>query len=66
MPVLIGPIMASNQRQVFTVARFLTLIATSALMLAFISSLVLLIRGIPVHKDEPATLLRRGKRALVH
>jgi len=58
MLVLIGPIMASTQRRAFTVARILTLIATSALTLALISSLVLLIRGLPAHRDEPATLLR--------
>lgn len=58
MAALMVPILASHQRRSYTVARWLTFVATGALTLALMTSLFLLIQGLPHHKDEPATLLR--------
>jgi uncharacterized membrane protein len=58
MLVLMGPILASHRERAYRVARALTFVATTALTLALIASLVLLIGGLPHHKDEPAALLR--------
>lgn len=58
MAVLMVPILASHQRRSYTVARWLTFVATGALTLGLMASIFLLIQGLPHHKDEPATLLR--------
>jgi uncharacterized membrane protein len=58
MCVLMGPILASHHERAYRVARVLTFVATAALTLALVASLILLILGIPQHKDEPAALLR--------
>jgi len=58
MIVLMVPIMASHRRRIYELARTLTFVATVALSLALVASLVLLIDGILRHKDDPATLLR--------
>jgi len=58
MAVLMVPILASHKRGSYTVARWLTFVATGALTLALMVSLVLLIEGIPKHKDTPEALLR--------
>jgi len=58
MFLLMGPILVSHYKRAYRVARVLTFVATAALTLALIASLVLLIQGIPYHKDNPAALLR--------
>ena len=58
MVVLLVPIMASHQRRRYAVARALTFVAASALTLALIASLALLIQGLPAHRDKPEELLR--------
>ncbi len=58
MGLLLIPIMASHKRGSYAIARSLTFIATSALTLALIASLALLIQGLPKHKDTPEALLR--------
>ncbi len=57
MGVLVIPIMAWHRRGFYTLARSLAFVATSALTLALIASLVLLIKGLPSHKDTPQELL---------
>ncbi len=58
MGLLLIPIMASHKRGSYTLARGLTFVATGALTLALMVSLVLLIQGLPKHKDTPESLLR--------
>jgi uncharacterized membrane protein len=62
LPVVMGllliPIMASHKRGSYALARSLTFVAAGALTLALIASLVLLIQGLPQHKDTPESLLR--------
>jgi len=55
--VLLVPIVFSHQTGRYNLARVLTFIAIAALTLALISSLALLISGLPSHKDPPRTLL---------
>jgi len=55
--VLLIPIVFSHQTGRYNLARVLTFIAIAALTLALISSLALLISGLPSHKDPPRTLL---------
>jgi hypothetical protein len=56
--VLLVPISESHRRGMHVLARNLTFIASGALTLALITSLALLITGLPDHKDAPAALLR--------
>jgi hypothetical protein len=56
--VLLIPIMYSNHRGHYNVARILTFTATAVITGAMIASLGLLISGIPKHLDPPETLLR--------
>lgn len=58
MAVLMVPILASHQRRSYTVARWLTFVATGALTLGLVASIFLLITGLSHHRDEPAALLR--------
>lgn len=58
MALLLIPILASHGRGWLQAARVLTFAAVGALTLALITSLALLIQGLPGHKDNPATLLR--------
>jgi hypothetical protein len=62
LPVLIAGlavlVLASHRRGFYDVARVLTFAAIIALALALITSLALLIGGLPAHKDRPAELLR--------
>ena len=55
---LMVPILASHQQRAYTAARWLTFVATGALTIALMTSIFLLIQGIPHHKDDPAALLR--------
>jgi uncharacterized membrane protein len=56
--VLLLPIIYSNHRGHYNVARILTFTATGVITCAMIASLGLLISGIPKHQDPPETLLR--------
>jgi uncharacterized membrane protein len=56
--VLLLPIIYSNHRGHYNVARILTFTATAVITCAMIASLGLLISGIPKHQDPPETLLR--------
>jgi hypothetical protein len=56
--VLVAIVMASRLTGLNALARVLTFIAVAALTLALIASLVLLIQGLPGHKDKPQELLR--------
>ncbi len=58
MALLVIPITAWHKRGYYNLARALTFVATAALTLALIVSLVLLISGLPSHRDTPASLLR--------
>jgi hypothetical protein len=58
MGVLVAIVMASHRTGLYALARVLTFIAVAALTLALIASLVLLIQGLPGHKDKPQELLR--------
>lgn len=58
MGLLLIPILASHKRGSYNMARSLTFVASSALTLGLMVSLVLLIGGIPKHKDTPEALLR--------
>lgn len=55
--VLLVMVLASHRRGLYALARTLTFVAVVALTLALIASLVLLIQGLPGHKDKPAELL---------
>jgi hypothetical protein len=56
--VLLIPINITYYRGRYNVARILTFGANVALTIGLISSLALLIQGLPHHKDPPGTLLR--------
>jgi hypothetical protein len=56
--ILLIPIIFSNHRGHYNVARMLTFAATGAITVAMIASLGLLIQGLPRHLDSPQTLLR--------
>lgn len=62
LPVVIAALLVvvlpSHRRGLHAQARWLTLLAIAALTLALITSLALLIQGLPAHKDQPAELLR--------
>ena len=55
--VLLIPIVFSHRTGRLGVARVLTLVVIVVLALSLITSLALLIAGLPKHKDPPATLL---------
>jgi hypothetical protein len=56
--VLLIPIVESNRRGNFKVARILTFTANGVITLAMITSLFILIRGLPLHSEPPSVLLR--------
>lgn len=56
--VLLIPIIFSNHRGHYNVARILTFAATGLITFAMVASIALLIEGIPKHLDSPQTLLR--------
>src|SRR5215469_8695856 len=56
--VLLIPLIYSNHRGHYNVARILTFVATGIITFAMVASLVLLVTGIPKHLDPPQTLLR--------
>jgi uncharacterized membrane protein len=58
MATLMIPILASHHRGWLELARILTFAAVGTLTAALVTSLALLIQGLPGHKDNPATLLR--------
>src|SRR5690242_9614235 len=62
LPVIIAALLVvvlpSHRRGLHSLARWLTLLAITALTLALVTSLALLIQGLPAHKDRPAELLR--------
>lgn len=62
LPLVIGVLLVPSimwyRRRVFRVVRVLTFVATGALTLGLVASIVLLIAGIPNHKDDPVVLLR--------
>lgn len=56
--VLLIPIVVSHQRGRYDVARIFTFAANSVITAAMIASLIILIHGLPQHRDPPKTLLR--------
>jgi uncharacterized membrane protein len=56
--LLVIPSIASHRGQRYIMARNLTFLAVASLTLALITSMALLIKGLPQHKDNPTTLLR--------
>lgn len=56
--VLLIPISITYYRGRYNVTRILTFGANAAITVALIGSLILLIQGMPHHRDPPATLLR--------
>ena|SRR5215469_8369997 len=56
--ILLIPLIYSNHRGHYNVSRILTFAATGVITAAMITSLALLIDGIPKHLDPPQTLLR--------
>lgn len=56
--VLLVVVMATHSKGLSEWARWLTFAAVVALTLALITSLALLIQGLPAHKDRPTELLR--------
>jgi len=56
--VLLIPVIVTYQRGIYHVTRILTFVATGAITLAMIASLVFLIQGIPLHREPPLVLLR--------
>ena len=56
--VLLIPIVFSYHRRRYDVTKILTFIALGVITLALIGSLVLLVVGLPNHKDPPSILLR--------
>lgn len=62
LPVVVAAlsvlVLATHRRGLYAWARGLTFAAIAALTLALITSLALLIQGLPGHKDKPADLLR--------
>ncbi len=55
--VLVIPIVFTYQLGHYNITRILTFAANGAITLALIGSLVLLVQGLPHHKDTPGTLL---------
>jgi len=55
--LLLIPIVFTYQLGHYNVTRILTFAANGAITLALIGSLVLLVQGLPQHKDPPGTLL---------
>src|SRR5271157_2400425 len=55
--LLLIPIITTYQLGHYNVTRILTFAANGAITLALIGSLVLLVQGLPHHKDPPGTLL---------
>lgn len=55
---LLLPIIFTYRRGHYNVTRVLTVVANSAITLALIASLILLVQGFPQHRDPPGTLLR--------
>lgn len=58
--ILLIPIAVSHRRGHYNVTRILTFGANGVITLAMIASLVVLIQGIPQHRDPPLTMLRSG------
>jgi hypothetical protein len=56
--VLTIPLLISNHRGEFNIARILTFTVNGAITIAMIASLAFLIHGIPQHREPPQTLLR--------
>jgi len=56
--VLMVPLVISNRRGNFNVARILTFTANGAITIGMIGSLAFLIQGIPHHREPAQTLLR--------
>jgi hypothetical protein len=56
--VLTIPLVISNHRGQFNIARILTFTVNGAITIAMIGSLAFLIHGIPQHREPPQTLLR--------
>src|SRR5277367_3408624 len=56
--VLAIPLLISNHRGEFNIARILTFTVNGAITIAMIASLAFLIHGIPQHREPPQTLLR--------
>jgi hypothetical protein len=55
--LLLIPIITTYRLGHYNVTRFLTFAANGAITLALIGSLILLVQGLPRHKDPPGTLL---------
>ena len=55
--LLLIPIITTYRLGHYNVTRFLTFAANGAITLALIGSLILLVQGLPHHKDPPGTLL---------
>src|SRR5271157_2582511 len=56
--VLLVPINITYYRGRYNVTRILTFVANAAITVALVGSLILLIQGLPHHRDSPTTLLR--------
>lgn len=56
--VLLVPMVISNRRGDYHIARFLAFVANGAITIAMIASLFILIEGLPKHRDPPQILLR--------
>jgi hypothetical protein len=56
--VLLIPILISNRAGRYAITRALTLIANGFITVAMVTSLILLVRGIPQHLETPTALLR--------
>lgn len=56
--VLLIPIVVSNLRGYYQVARILTFAANGAITAALVASLAILIHGLPQHREPPNALLR--------
>jgi hypothetical protein len=55
--LLLIPIISTYKLGHYNITRILTFVANGAITLALIGSLVLLVQGLPHHKDPPGTLL---------
>lgn len=55
---LLTPLVISNQRGDYHIARLLAFIANGAITIAMVASLAILIEGLPKHRDPPQVLLR--------
>lgn len=56
--VLTIPLVISNHRGQFNIARILTFTVTAAITIAMVASLAFLIHGLPQHRTPPQVLLR--------